>query len=181
MSSPRGCAGRLVVEHEVALVRAVDGGDLRAELPLEALHAGAQPEHLVLQTEHLLDAREVEADLRRQLLDEPETLDVPVGVEPRAARSPGGPDEPLRLVQPKGLRMHADELRGDGDHVPRPVGHQPASASRSRGFSRDTFWYPSSASRSAFDSFFGTVTLTRASRSPRPEPLRWGTPRPFTR
>ena len=37
------------------------------------------------------------------------------------------------------------------------------------------------ASRSFFDSFFGTVSFTRARTLPRPEPFSFGAPLPFTR
>ena len=47
-----------------------------------------------------------------------------LGVEPRPARRPAGADEPLRLVHAQGLRMHADEVGGDRDHV----SGRPASA-----------------------------------------------------
>src|SRR2546421_3567720 len=53
--------------------------------------------------------------------------------------------------------------------------------SASRGSSRDTFRSSSSASRSFFVSFFGTVRRSRASRSPLPEPLSFGAPWPRMR
>ena len=93
------------------------------------------------QAQHLLDAGEVEPELGREPLDQPQPVEVGLGVEPRPAGRPARAHEPLRLVQPQRLRMHADELGGDGDHVARAVRHlEPASAKRSRGFSRDTFW-----------------------------------------
>jgi hypothetical protein len=36
--------------------------------------------------------------------------------------------------------VHPDEVGGDGDHVAPALTHQRASAKRSRGFSRETFW-----------------------------------------
>src|SRR4051812_19368040 len=51
----------------------------------------------------------------------------------------------------------------------------------SRGFSFETFRSSSSACFSAFESFFGTVTRTRASRSPLPPPFSFGAPRPLRR
>jgi len=53
----------------------------------------------VLEPEHVLDAGEIEAELRRQPLDQPQALDVGVRVEPRAARRAPGAHETLRLVQ----------------------------------------------------------------------------------
>ncbi len=130
----------------------------------------------------LLDAGEVEPDLGREPLDQPQPLHVRLGVEPRVPRGALGPDEPLLLVDPQRLGMHPDELRGDGDHVAgtlvdhgaRPVVHQRNNLSR--GFAFDTFLNPSSASRSAFVSLAGTAIFSRASRSPRPVPLSFGAP-----
>ena len=120
--------------------------------------------------EHLLDAREVEPELGRQPLDQPQPLDVGVGVEPRVAGGALRPHEALLLVDPQRLRVHADELGGDADHVARVVVHQLNSLSR--GLVVVAFWNSSSASRCAFVSFAGTVTRTRASRSPRPVALQ---------
>src|SRR5207244_716090 len=53
--------------------------------------------------------------------------------------------------------------------------------SASLGFSFETLRRFSSASFSAFESFFGTVTRTRASRSPLPEPFSRGAPWPLIR
>ena len=127
-----------MVDDELPPVRAVNRGDLGAQLALEPVHPRLHLPQLVLEPEHLLDAGEVEPELGREPLDEPEAVEVAVGVEPRAARRARGPDEPLRLVQPQRLRVHADEVGGDGDHVAAAVGHQRASAKRSRGFSRET-------------------------------------------
>src|SRR3712207_7983177 len=46
-------------------------------------------------------------------------LEVGVRVEARVAGRALRPHEPLRLVHAKRLRVHADELGGDGDHVDR--------------------------------------------------------------
>src|SRR5262249_5866413 len=89
------------------------------------------------------------------------------------------PHEALVLVDPQRLRVHADELGSDGDHVARRVLHY--ATIPSRGFSRETFCRFSIASRSAFVTFRGTATLRRASRSPLPSPLSFGAPRPRTR
>src|SRR5262249_57442428 len=71
------------------------------------------------------------------------------------------------------------EVGGDGDHVAGAIVHQLNSFSRGL-----AFWALrrfSSASRSAFVSFLGTCTRSRASRSPRPPPFSFGAPRPLTR
>ena len=122
-------------------------------------------------------------ELGREPLDQPQPLEVGLRVEARVPGRPLRPDETLGLVDPQRLRVHADELGGDRDHVARVgalVGaHE--NASLSRGFSRETFWSASSASRSAFVSFVGTVTRTRARRSPLPPPFSFGAPWPRTR
>src|SRR5207248_6318652 len=61
------------------------------------------------------------------------------------------------------------------------VQRRPHWNSRSRGLPRSAFWSSSIASRSRFVSFFGTEIRTRASTSPRPEPLSFGAPRPRIR
>src|SRR5919109_4981282 len=70
MSTSPGGMLRGPVEHELALVRLVDGRDLGPQLVLEPLHTSPQPLELVLETEHVLDPGEVEAELGRQPLDE---------------------------------------------------------------------------------------------------------------
>ena len=110
------------VEDDLAPVLPVGLVDLRPEGRLELLHPRPQPPELVLEAQHVLDAGEVEPELRRQLLDQPQPLDVVLGVEPRAARRARGRDEALRLVRAQRLRVHAGELGGDGDHVARAVG-----------------------------------------------------------
>src|SRR5262249_58163748 len=72
-------------------VRAVNLGDLRAELPLDALHASAHAAELVLQAQDVLDAREVQSELGRQMLDETEPLHVVLRVEAGGARGPARP------------------------------------------------------------------------------------------
>src|SRR5262249_39681820 len=122
-------------------------------------------------------AGEVETELGRQPLDRAQPIEVTLRVEARAARRATRPHESLRLVDAQRLRVHTDQVGGDADHVPRPVVHQENAFAL--GSSRETFFRFSSASFSAFDSFVGTLTLTRAIRSPRPEPLSFGAPRPL--
>src|SRR6476646_1064793 len=162
-------------DDEVTTVLLVHELDLLPHLPLESRHARAQLVHLVLEREDALDPGEVEPELGRQALDRAQPVEVALRVQPGAARRPAGPEEPLRLVDAQRLRVHADELRGDADRVARPTVHQLNAFSR--GSSPETCWSFSIASFSAFESFFGTVTWTRAIRSPLPEPLRRGAPR----
>ena len=55
----------------------------------------------------------------------PQPLDVRVRVQPRVAGGPPRPHEAPLLVEPQRLRVHADQVGGDRDHVPRPVvGHR---------------------------------------------------------
>ncbi len=90
---------------------------------------------LVLEQEHALDTREVEAELARQPLDQAQPLDVGVGVEPRVAGRALRAHEPLLLVDAQRLRVHADEVGGDRDHVARasvvahPVAFRSSSSS----------------------------------------------------
>src|ERR687886_367817 len=83
----------LGVQHEVAAVFLVHLLNLFVELALEPLDARVRLAQLVLEPEHELDAREVEPELRRQPLDDPEPLEVQLRVEPRAARRTLRPDE----------------------------------------------------------------------------------------
>src|SRR5262245_28152626 len=124
MSSPRYRMPGRLVEHDLALVGAVHLGDLGAQLALETLHAGAHAIDLVLQAQHVLDARVIQPELGREPLDESQPLEVALGVQTRAARGAARAHEALRLVHPQRLRMHADEVGSDGDHVSRALGHQ---------------------------------------------------------
>src|SRR5947209_4505976 len=168
-----------VVDHELVPVLLVHFLDLVAELALEPGDPAVQPLHLIAQAKHGLDAREIEPELGREALDQSQTLEVALGVEPRVPGRPLRPHEPLLLVDPQRLRVHADDLGGDADHVARPVVHQ--LKSMSRGLPRSAFCSSTSASRSAFVSFFGTSIRIRASTSPLPEPESFGAPRPRMR
>ena len=106
--------------------------DLGAERRLELLHPRPQAPQLVLEPQHVLDAGEVEPELRRQLLDQAQAGDVVLGVEPGATGRARGRDEALRLVGAQRLRVHAGELGGDGDHVARTVAHWLNALSRGR-------------------------------------------------
>src|SRR5262249_29927181 len=86
----------------------------------------------------------------------------------------------LELVE---LQAHVHERR-DQDDGPYPDeddrGELHANSS-CRGFSRDTFCSSSSASRSFFVSFFGTLNRSRAIKSPLPLPFSLGAPWPRMR
>ena len=97
---------------------------LVAQLALQAVDACVCLLELVLEAEHELDAGEVEAEVGRQLLDQLEPLDVGVRVEARVAGGALRVDEPLLLVDAQRLRVHADDVGGDADHVARAVVHQ---------------------------------------------------------
>src|SRR4051812_22832174 len=145
---------------------------LPSQLLLQAHDLSVGLAQLVLEPQHELDAGEVEAELGGEPLDDPQAHDVGIGVEPRPARCPVRPHETLRLVHPQRLRMHADELGGDRDHVDRPARglHQPTA-----------FCSSSRSSRSFLFTRFGTWIRRRASTSPLPEPESFGAPRPLIR
>src|SRR5262249_1877051 len=94
--------------------------------------------------------------------------EVRVRVQPRVARRALRAHEALLLVDAQRLRVHADELGRDRDHVAGMVRGHPA-----------TFWNSSSSSRLRLFSFFGTSIFTRASRSPLPPLFSFGAPRPL--
>src|ERR671925_633812 len=76
MSAPRCRVRARPVEDDFPLVRLVHACDLRPELPLEAVHTRLHPPELVLEAKHVLDAGQVEAELRCQPLDQAQPLDV---------------------------------------------------------------------------------------------------------
>src|SRR5688500_1509181 len=162
---------RRLVHDDLAAVGAVDGADLLAQLALEPLGPRTLAPELVLEPEHVLDPREVEPELGRQPLDHAQPLEIALGVAARSAGRPLRPHQPLRLVDAQRLLVHADELGCDGDRVARVRvdAHRLAFRSSSR------------SSRSFFETFSGTVSFTRARRSPLPAPFGFGAPRPLTR
>src|ERR1700751_499072 len=141
-------------------------------LLLKTLDLTVRLAQLVLEAQDEFDAGEVETELGGEPLDDAQPLDVRVRVEPRPARRPLRPDETLRLVHAQRLRMHADELGRDRDHVDRALRglHQPTA-----------FWSSSSSSRSFLFTRFGTWMRTRARTSPLPLPASFGAPRPLIR
>ena len=137
---------------------------------------------LVLEVEDALDAGEVEPDLARQPLDQLQPRDVLVGVEPRVAGgalAAGRAPSARRSAASAGACRRARRRRRSCSGAGRPS----ARTALSRGLASraPALVSLSSASRSAFVSFAGTLIRSRASRSPRPEPLSFGAPRPLTR
>src|SRR5205823_14176826 len=88
----------LAVEHEVAAIFLVNFLNVFAQPALEEVDLPLRAAQLVLEAEHELDACEVEADLGREPLDDPQPVDVVLGVEARAAGSAFRAHEPLVLV-----------------------------------------------------------------------------------
>lgn len=126
-----------MVQNDVAAILPVGRADLVAKVALQLLHPDSQPTKLVLEAEHVLDAGEIQPKLGGESLDQPEPLDVSLGVQPRSTRRPRRTDKPFRLVHPERLRVKPGELGGDGDHVERAVGHENAPF---RGCSLETRW-----------------------------------------
>src|SRR2546423_13607454 len=124
---------RCLVEHEVAPVLLVNVLDLFAHLTVEPLQPLVCPAQLVLEPQHDLDAGQVEPELRGQPLDEPQALEVGLGVEAGVPARPLRADEALVLVDPQRLGVHTDELGRDRDHVARPVVNQCSSSSLAAG------------------------------------------------
>ena len=73
-------------------------------------------------------------------------LEIRVRVEPRVAGRPLRTHQPLLLVDAERLRVHADQVGGDADHVARRVVHHIAGPLELL-----------DSSRCFFVSFFGTV------------------------
>src|SRR2546421_2098773 len=125
-----------VVDHELAPVLLVHFLDLVAELALEPGDPAVQPLHLVAQAKHRLDAREIEPELGREALDQSQTLEVALGVEPRVPGRPLRPHDPFLFVDSERLRVHPDNRGCDADHVARPIVHQAST----RRFTNATAW-----------------------------------------
>src|SRR4029077_14217902 len=88
--------------------------------------------------------------------------------------------DPPQLLElaPHDHEGHQHHGGADADHDERRELHE---NNASRGSSCDSFCNSSSASRSFFDSFFGTLTRSRAMRSPLPLPPSFGAPWPRIR
>src|SRR5712692_7607230 len=83
------------VEHQLPAVLLVNLVDRVAHLALQAVEPCRHAPQLVLEPEHVLDAREVEPELGRQPLDQPQPLEVSLRVEARVAGRALRLDEPL--------------------------------------------------------------------------------------
>jgi hypothetical protein len=78
---------RCLVEHEVAPVLLVNVLDLFAHLAVEPLQPLMRSAQLVFEPQHDLDAGQVEPELCGQPLDQPQALEVGLGVEARCSRA----------------------------------------------------------------------------------------------
>src|SRR5439155_14188921 len=141
---PRRDRPRRLVEHEVAPVLLVHVLDLLAHLALEPFDARVGAAQLVFESQDDFDAREVEAEFSGQPLDQAQPLQIGLRVETRVSARPLRADETLVLVDSQRLRMHADELGGDRDHVAGAIVHQPSSSVRAGPHTRSTTASPAS-------------------------------------
>src|SRR4029453_16118193 len=121
---------RRLVEDELAPVLLVNVPNLFAHLALEALEARVGLAQLVLEPQDDFHAGQVEPELGCQPLDQAQPFQVGVGVEARVPTRPFRPDKAFALVDPQRLRMHADELCRDRDHVAGTIVHQLSSSLR---------------------------------------------------
>src|SRR5919204_2973617 len=147
-------------------------GDERqyCEDAVEPVAAGREEEQLDADEERRENEHEPGAPARRRRArNVRDVLDQLAAAEQHLAR--------IRHARPRAPFLGRLRLR----HATRILEVTAHEKSLSRGFSRDAFFSSSSASRSFFVSFFGTLTRTRASRSPLPEPLSFGAPRPRIR
>src|SRR5206468_12473388 len=85
MSDPSRRQLRRPVEHEVAPVLPVHFLERLPHLVLHSLEPAPHAQQLVFHVQHALDAGEVQPELGRQPLDQPQPFDVAIGVEPRVA------------------------------------------------------------------------------------------------
>src|SRR6476620_10316308 len=137
---------------EVATVLAVNLVDRRTHLTLHAVQPALHPLHLVLQLQYLLHPCEIEAELVHQLRDQLQPLDVCFRIQTRVAGRALRADQTLVLVDAQRLRMHADNVGRDGDHVARAVVHHaptPSSGRRESGTLPSSSVNPYSAANSA--------------------------------
>jgi len=126
------------------LVPDPDSFRAEAEAALRAKPSTQGAAQLIFESQDDFDAREVEAEFSGQPLDQAQPLQVGLRVEARVSARPVRADETLVLVDPQRLRMHADELGGDRDHVARAVVHQPSSSVRAGPHTRSTTASPAS-------------------------------------
>src|SRR5215210_3348766 len=116
---------------EVAAVLPVHVVDRLAHLAFHPIEPPSHVHELVLQAQHMLDAGEIQPELVRQALDQPQPVEVGLGVQARVPRGALRPDQALVLVDAQRLRVHPDEVGRHGDHVARTVvHHSPPSLNR---------------------------------------------------
>src|SRR5262249_32689087 len=123
LSVSPGHAGRWFPGDEVAPVLPVHIVDGLAHLTFHPVEPAVHAQQFVLEPQHVLDARKVEAELVRQALNQSEPVEVGLRVETCVSRGALRADQPLVLVDAQRLRVHADEVGRDGDHVARTVVH----------------------------------------------------------
>src|SRR5690606_7211681 len=165
-------------EHPAARSREQLVGERR----LQFAHTRAERRDLIFQLQDATDAFQVQP-LGRQSRDLAKLHDIPHRVAARLAGRALRAHETEPVVLAKRLRMHAGQLRRDGDREEgrRLVHHPRAFAmSSSRGFSAGS----NAANSSSFffaspERWLGTTMCTVASRSP--VDFAVATPRPFTR
>ena len=78
-----------------------------------ALHGG----HLGAHIENDLDARQIHAQIARQMQNHFEPFQVFIGIEPRIAVAAAGLEQSFALIEAQRLGMHAILLGHRGDHV----------------------------------------------------------------
>src|SRR2546430_7812855 len=111
---------RCLVEHEVAPVLLVNVLDLFAHLTVEPLQPLVCPAQLVLEPQHDLDAGQVEPELRGQPLDQPQALEVGLGVEAGGSPPPPPAGEAPVLLEPPPPGGPAAAPRRGPDHLAPP-------------------------------------------------------------
>src|SRR5436305_9063331 len=89
---------RRLPRNEVPPVVLVHVVDRPAHLALHVVEPSAHAHELVLEAQHVLDTGQVEAELVRQPLDQPQPFEVRLRVEARVPRRPVRADQPLVLV-----------------------------------------------------------------------------------
>src|SRR5262245_15291003 len=108
---------------EVASVLPMHLVDGLAHLALHPVEPAVHAHELVLQAQHVLHPGEIEPQLVRQALNQAKAVEIGLRVEACVAGRALRTDEALVLVDAQRLRVHADDLRRDRDHVARAVVH----------------------------------------------------------
>src|SRR5437588_4240577 len=108
---------QLRLERAAQLLHLLREAHLRAQrLQLELLDASVHALDLLLEVQDPLDAGQVQAELRRHLLDAPQPLHVLLRIQARALRRAARLDQPAGLIHTQRLGMHVGQPRCDRDH-----------------------------------------------------------------